>query len=122
VWVPADPVRLRQVLRNLLSNAARHGGSNVRLIVGSSADRALLEVRDNGTALSSVERERIFLPYERSDEGDAVGSVGLGLHVARLLARTMEGDLTYDHDGRDAVFQLELPLIPAPAGASPDSL
>jgi hypothetical protein len=32
----------------------------------------------------------------------------------------MEGDLTYDHEGRDAVFQLELPLIPAPAGAGTD--
>ncbi len=120
MWVPADPVRLRQVLRNLLSNAARHGGPDVRLVVCSSADRALLEVRDNGAPLSSVERERIFLPYERSHEGDAVGSVGLGLHVARLLARIMEGDLTYDHDGRDAVFQLELPLVPAPAGAGTD--
>lgn len=120
VWVLADPVRLRQVLRNLLSNAARHGGSDVRLLLSRAADRAYLEVRDNGDALSADERERIFLPYERSNDGDAVGSVGLGLHVARLLAQLMDGDLTYDHDGSDTVFRLDLPLTTGPADSDGD--
>ncbi len=116
VWAKADPGRLRQVLRNLLSNAHRHGGPHVRMAVTAEDGRAVFEVRDDGAPLPIAERRRIFEPYERASDEGVVGSVGLGLHVARVLARLMGGDLTYDHDGRDAVFRLELAL--APAGAS----
>jgi signal transduction histidine kinase len=111
VWTKADPVRLRQVLRNLISNAHRHGGPNVRITVTAEAEAALFEIRDDGEPLSAEEQKRIFLPYERGGAGGVVGSVGLGLHVARLLARLMDGDLTYRHDGDDTVFQLRLPLV-----------
>lgn len=114
VWTAADPVRLRQVLRNLLSNAKRHGGSDVRLSVRAKGEQAFLEVRDDGDPLAPADREQIFLPYERVGSSNVVGSVGLGLHVARLLTHLMSGDLTYDHDGRDTVFTLELPLTEAP--------
>lgn len=110
VWTNADPVRLRQVLRNLISNAHRHGGPDVRITVRAQDEAALFEVRDDGAPLTPEEQERIFLPYERGGGGGVVGSVGLGLHVARLLARLMDGDLTYRHDGDDTVFELWLPL------------
>lgn len=105
----ADPVRLRQVLRNLISNAHRHGGDNVRVVVAASNGSALVEVRDSGDPLTPEDRDRIFLPYERTRLGGVVGSVGLGLHVARLLTRLMGGDLTYLHDGIETIFRLELP-------------
>ncbi|MCP3994299.1 MAG: hypothetical protein GY722_04425 [bacterium] len=111
VWVFADPVRLRQVLRNLVSNAFRHGGHSIRMSVISHTESAAFVIRDNGEPLSESERERIFLPYERSGGETVVESVGLGLHVARLLARKMGGDLTYDHDGSDTVFRLDLTLL-----------
>ena len=98
-------------MRNLVSNAFRHGGPNVRMSVTSAAERAVFAIRDNGEALAESERDRIFMPYERSSGETVVGSVGLGLHVARLLARKMGGDLTYDHDGSDTIFVLELPLL-----------
>ena len=63
----------------------------------------------------------IFLPYERAQPGGVVGSVGLGLHVARVLARLMEGDLTYRHDGSDTVFELYLPLADDMAAAYTNS-
>ena len=105
----ADPGRLRQVLRNLVSNAHRYGGDNVRILVLETNGSAVAEVRDSGGPLPAEEQERIFLPYERSQGSAVVGSVGLGLHVARLLARLMGGDLTYDHSGAEAIFRLELP-------------
>ncbi len=111
VWIHADPVRLRQVLRNLVSNALRHGGPSVRMSVAPEAERAVLAIRDNGVPLPETERERIFMPYERSRGDTVVESVGLGLHVARLLARKMGGDLAYEHDGSDTVFRLDLPLL-----------
>ena len=119
VAVGADPVRLRQVLRNLVSNAHRHGGADIRMGVTTDADMASFEIRDDGAPLPPGERERIFEAYERSAEGGVVGSVGLGLHVARLLARLMGGDLTYDHDGNDSIFRLTLPLVAAVTAGSP---
>lgn len=113
LWTVADPVRLRQVVRNLLSNAKRYGGPDVRMKVRQEGDKALVEIRDNGGPLPSEARERIFGAYERAGEQGAVGSVGLGLHVARLLARLMNGDLTYEHDGADSIFALSLPLSAA---------
>ena len=110
VWAKADPVRLRQVLRNLLSNAQRYGGPNVRMTVTQSSNEAVFEIRDDGEPLAADAKDRIFKAYERVGDQGAVGSVGLGLHVARLLARLMGGDLTYDHDGDDTVFRLALPV------------
>ena len=98
------------MLRNLVSNAFRHGGPSVRMNVVADSTHAVFAIRDDGDALPPSERERIFEPYERAGGGAAVESVGLGLHVARLLARKMGGDLTYDHDGSDTIFKLELPL------------
>jgi signal transduction histidine kinase len=118
VWASADPGRLRQVMRNLLTNAQRHGGPNVRMSVEALDTLAVFEIRDNGMPLPHSERERIFEPYERVTGEEVVGSVGLGLHVARLLARLMGGDLSYNHDGIDTVFRLELQLVPAPATLS----
>jgi len=118
VWTEADPVGLRQVLRNLLSNAHRYGGPSVRMTVVATETNAVFEIRDDGAALPHDARDRIFQAYERAGEQGAVGSVGLGLHVARLLARLMNGDLAYDHDGTDTVFQLTLPLTDAAVPAA----
>jgi signal transduction histidine kinase len=115
VWTSADAGRLRQVLRNLLSNAHRHGGPDVRMTVSTADDAAVFEIRDDGDPLPHAERERIFMAYERAGGQGPVGSVGLGLHVARLLVRLMGGELEYRHDGTDAIFRLELPLIARPA-------
>jgi signal transduction histidine kinase len=51
VWTEADPVRLRQVLRNLISNAQRYGGPNVRMTVTASTTEAVFEIRDDGDPL-----------------------------------------------------------------------
>lgn len=106
----ADPGRLRQVLRNLVSNAHRYGGGDVRLVVTEQEDWAVAEVRDSGAPIAEAERSRIFEPYERAAAHAVVGSVGLGLHVARVLARLMGGELSYSHDGTESVFTLRLPF------------
>ena len=107
-----DPVRIRQIVRNLISNAMRYGGSDVAVSVAREAPRAWIRVSDDGAGIPTTERDRIFEPYQRlhCDEGQP-GSVGLGLSVARNLARLMDGDLTYDYrDGR-SVFELSLPAF-----------
>jgi len=110
IWTYADPVRLRQVLRNLVSNAHRYGGEEIRVRIAAEDGWAIAEVRDTGNPLPDEMRLRIFEPYESGAHGRVTGSVGLGLHVALTLSRLMGGDLSYTHDGVEAVFRMELPL------------
>jgi len=112
VIVNADPQRVRQIARNLITNAQRYGGPTIRVVVGDQGRRGILEVRDDGEPLSPSSRSEIFEPYTRSQQRTGVtASVGLGLTVSRRLARHMGGDLVYDHDGDETVFSLTLASV-----------
>ena len=116
--VVADPGRVRQIFRNLLTNAERYGGPEIRISSGAIFDKAWVEIRDNGDGVPQAEAGRIFEPYATAHGSGVAGSVGLGLSVARQLAELMGGTLTYYRDMGDSVFRLELPL----AGKSKTSL
>ncbi|MFO7548957.1 MAG: HAMP domain-containing sensor histidine kinase [Acidimicrobiia bacterium] len=114
----ADPVRVRQIIRNLIVNANRYGGPHRRVVLSSRDGAVVFEMRDDGTPLPAEDRDRIFAPYERAhDRPGVTASVGLGLSVSRQLARLMGGELVYDHDG-ETVFRLTLPVSPVPALAA----
>jgi signal transduction histidine kinase len=106
----ADPVRVRQIIRNLATNANRYGGPRRRIVVRRTRAEVLIEVRDDGTPLDGTFRDRIFEPYARAEGANITASVGIGLTVSRTLARLMNGDLDYSHDGTEAVFTLRLPV------------
>jgi signal transduction histidine kinase len=106
----ADPVRVRQILRNLIVNAARYGGRRVEVGVNSKNGFAVVQVRDDGEGIPKGEWESIFDPYQRSHyRKGQPASVGLGLTVSRMLARRMDGDLTYRYEDDQSVFELTLP-------------
>lgn len=105
----ADPGRVRQIIRNLLTNARRYGGPSIRVLGGQHDDRVWLEVRDNGDGVPESLARVIFEPYSRAHSG-VEGSVGLGLSVSRHLAELMGGSLGYRRDRHESVFRLELPL------------
>jgi signal transduction histidine kinase len=108
--VVADQVRVRQILRNLLSNAHRYGGEQVAVRAGQNGSRVWIEVADNGSGVPHHEQERIFEPYETAHRVTGVtAAVGLGLTVSRQLARLMSGDLTYRYENGESVFRLSLP-------------
>ena len=111
--VQADPTRVRQIVRNLLTNAARYGGPNIRVVIADAVDHIALEVRDDGSPIPQQLRSTIFEPYYRGRQQTGVTeSVGLGLTVSRQLAHHMGGDLTYDHDGAETIFTLALEKAP----------
>jgi signal transduction histidine kinase len=111
VWAMADPMRTRQIIRNLVVNAERYGGPAIRICVAVSGATAVVEVRDGGGPLPFKEREAIFDRYYRARQVPGLtASVGLGLTVSRRLGRDMGGDLIYAHDGEEAIFELTLPL------------
>jgi signal transduction histidine kinase/ActR/RegA family two-component response regulator len=82
----ADPIRLRQVLVNLLTNAVKFtaSGGRVWMEIAISGDRVTLSVCDTGKGIAESEMERIFQPFERAAPADVPG-VGLGLAISRRI-------------------------------------
>ena len=107
----ADPLRMRQIVRNMVTNAERYGGSKVWIEVRDLPDGFVaIDVVDDGDGVADESAEMIFDAYERAH--NAVGqpaSVGLGLAVSRQLARMMGGDLTYRREFGLTMFELRLP-------------
>lgn len=114
--IQTDPVRLQQILVNLLSNAVRHApaGGHVRLGVRKNGSGRTVEflVHDDGAGVPPEALDRIFEPFERFDPHSGVGT-GLGLPVSRRLAEVLGGSLRVTSaPGEGATFILELPLRP----------
>jgi PAS domain S-box-containing protein len=108
----ADPIRIRQVIRNLLTNADRYGGERIVVRVRAANDQWILDVCDDGPGVPESHRDFIFEPYQRAHQVEGrTDSVGLGLTVSRHLARLMDGDLTYSRPGEWTVFSLALPSV-----------
>ena len=108
--VLADPIRVRQIIRNLLTNADRHGGEHITLRVVKGEGIVSLFVIDNGAGVPEAARATLFEPYQQSAaEGRHADSVGLGLNVSRSLARLMGGDLTYVYYRDHSFFELRIP-------------
>ena len=108
----ADASRLRQIVRNLATNAVRYGGDDVRVAVYRSDGAVVVDFSDNGSALSKRDIKRIFEPYYRTASKESTpGSIGLGLSVSRSLARAQGGDLVCLRENDRNVFRLSLPLV-----------
>ncbi len=116
----ADPFRVRQIMRNLLTNAARYGSPPVQLYVALDGSGPTVRVSDGGPALPRDEWEAIFEPYRRAHGAGERVAVGLGLAVSRRLARRMDGELSYRSDNGRSVFELRLPAFAASAGGEPE--
>lgn len=112
VW--ADPLRLRQVVRNLLTNATRYGGENIWIELEDRKDKLVITVVDDGEGVPELLKSRIFEAYERGHDSHATlpGSVGLGLAVSRRLATLMGGSLDYRRVDGQTRFELILPAFP----------
>ncbi|MGA8039586.1 MAG: HAMP domain-containing sensor histidine kinase [Acidimicrobiia bacterium] len=111
VPVKADRLRLRQVVRNLVSNANKHGEPPIVVVGRLTGLRYVLTVADNGPGVPPELENRLFERFiHQGREGLVTGSVGLGLSIAQLLARRMGGDLTYHRKNDVTTFVVELPL------------
>jgi len=105
----ADPLRCRQIIRNLLSNAQRYGGADITVTIGSEDGRTYVAVSDDGPGLEEDHLRQVFEPYFSAHAAERVeGSIGLGLPVARSLARLMGGEITCEVNER-TTFQMTLP-------------
>lgn len=111
VMALGDPQRVRQILRNLITNARRYGGERIAIAVTQGPEVVSISVLDNGSGLDAM-ADRVFEKYVRSvGENANPNSVGLGLTIARDLARRMNGDLLYSRAGGWTSFTLSLPTL-----------
>jgi signal transduction histidine kinase len=105
-----DPSRVRQIVRNLVSNAIRYGDGMVEIATRVTDESSHVLVANPGPPIPEEERERIFEPYHRVNPDAAQpAGLGLGLAISRQLARMMGGDITYHHHEGMSVFNLSLP-------------
>jgi PAS domain S-box-containing protein len=117
-----DPMRLRQILNNLLSNAAKftRAGSIV-VAVEPQVDALCIRVADTGIGIDASQLHAVFREFYQADASDIrqAGGSGLGLAICRKLCRLMGGDITVaSRLGVGSVFELRLPAKATPC--SPD--
>jgi signal transduction histidine kinase len=114
-----DPGKVRQILINLLANSVKFSERGEVLLLlrveGLDADiRVFFEVTDTGKGIAAGDQSRVFDPFWQANprQKHEAGSTGLGLSVARQLARLLGGDITITHSmlGSGSTFVLSLPL------------
>jgi signal transduction histidine kinase len=110
--VAADPAKLRVIVMNLLSNAVKFTAAGVITVTAEVSDDAVcLAVRDSGMGVAREDHERIFEPFRQVDGSTtrAQEGMGIGLPIARKLARLMGGDVTVESAlGTGATFFIRL--------------
>ncbi len=113
-----DPLRMAQLISNLLSNACKYGsGKPIEVSVEPLDERARLTVSDHGIGIPTADLERIFQPFERAVSFRHYGGLGLGLYITRQVVEAHGGSIQVQSElGRGSTFVVELPLA-RPAGA-----
>lgn len=114
LWASGDFRRALQILVNLLGNALRYAprGSIVLIAPKRGDGMVTVSIVDEGKGIAPADQRRIFEKFERVDPSEPGGS-GLGLYIARRLARSMGGDLTLaSMPDEGARFTLSLPAAP----------
>ncbi|CAH0354259.1 ATP-binding protein [Aquabacterium sp. CECT 9606] len=113
-WVYADAKRLRQILLNLLSNAARFTyKGRITLLVDARREVLRFEVIDTGIGIAPQDLDRIFLPFERGSAGrrSSEPGTGLGLTITHLLTELMGGELSVKSElGQGSTFTVRMYL------------
>jgi PAS domain S-box-containing protein len=113
LWGEWDEVRLEQLVTNLVANAIKYGGGQPIVVrLARDGDAAVIEVRDHGPGIQPGDMERIFERFERASSRRHHGGFGLGLYVAREIARAHGGSIDVRNaEGGGACFRVRLPLV-----------
>ncbi|MFC0556720.1 sensor histidine kinase [Planotetraspora thailandica] len=122
VVVLGNRIQLIGVLNNLVVNAQRHAHSIVEVTASRSGGHAVVTVTDDGEGIAPKDRERVFEPFVRLDDGrrrDPGGS-GLGLAICRAIVTAHHGTVEIEDSPRGARFVVRLPLIGAETAPSPN--
>ncbi|MGN7160616.1 ATP-binding protein [Sphingomonas sp. SAFR-052] len=121
-WIEGDPVRLRQILFNLLSNALKFTEvGTIAVRAEGDAQRVRISVSDSGIGIAADRIDEVFESFQQADNSTTrrFGGTGLGLTICRNLARAMGGDIhVASVAGEGSTFTLDLPVTMAVPPAS----
>lgn len=114
--INCDPVKLRQILLNLISNAARFTTRGVvRLQVERRGETVQFRVQDTGIGMTREQIEKLFVAFSQLHPTKQAGGTGLGLVISQHLCRLMGGDISVESEmGKGSAFTVSLPLNCAP--------
>jgi len=107
-----DSLRIRQIARNILRNAARYASHQIEIKNTGDDSFVVVEIRNDGDPVPDDLLDRLFEPFGGSNSLRKAEPIGLGLSVSRGLARRMGGDLRYSVEGDWIVFRVVLPVAP----------
>lgn len=110
-----DPIRLRQIIDNLISNACKYSIPDTQITLSSyiSEDLLVISVADEGPGIPLLEQDKIFMRFYRTNLGRKEPGTGLGLSIVKNLAQLMGGDIAVKSAlGEGSVFTLSIPINP----------
>jgi len=122
--IAGDPARIAQLLDNLISNAIKFtpAGGHVHVVVDSSPDCAVIEVRDTGFGIAPEDQEQLFERFFRTRSANemAIAGTGLGLSIAKAIVEAHGGSIGVESaENHGTTFRVELPAgVPEPAPAA----
>lgn len=122
--VSVDPVRIEQIVTNMLENASKYSadGAPIRIVIGAERDGAVLSIEDRGPGISPEELPHLFDRYFQTQKARGANrGLGLGLYITRGLVEAHGGTITVESTpGSGSVFRVWLPAV-APGERAPGS-
>jgi signal transduction histidine kinase len=122
VRVHADPLRITQILRNLVSNAIKYNVESgwIRLTVVPMEDWAQISISDGGIGMTPEELAVLFEPYMRGSAQRKIGGIGLGVVIVKKLVESHGGEVTVTSvPGKGSTFTFTIPM--SSDGGDPDA-
>jgi hypothetical protein len=117
--VLADPMRVTQVMDNLVSNAIRYGGSHIRVRAERSGAHINLTVSDDGPGIPHELLDTLFKAYVHGPTSHALGGSGLGLAIVHELCQAMGATIAYDDADGTPTFTVTFPALPTTSAVLP---
>lgn len=118
-----DPLRIEQVMTNIITNALRYGrGKPITISITNKEKSFLIAVKDNGLGIPKSDQDKIFQRYERGLLAREVSGLGLGLYISQQIVEAHSGRIWVESEvGKGSTFFVELPAVTVSQNVGPEA-